>query len=60
MSEPVSHVTDREFYAALAMQALITREGAPADAVAQQAVAYADALVAALHARAPMPPPPRS
>jgi hypothetical protein len=27
MSEPVSHVTDREFYAALAMQALITREG---------------------------------
>ena len=33
---------DRDLYAALAMQALITREGWAADMVAKQAVAYAD------------------
>jgi hypothetical protein len=39
---------DRELFAAMAMQALITREGAPADLIAKQAVAYADALIEAL------------
>jgi hypothetical protein len=32
-------------FAAMAMQALITREGSPADMVAKQTVAYADALI---------------
>jgi hypothetical protein len=41
---------DRELFAAMAMQALITREGAPADLIAKQAVAYADALIEALAA----------
>ena len=40
---------DRELFAAMAMQALITREGW----VAKQAVAYADALIEALEAIAP-------
>jgi hypothetical protein len=44
---------DRELFAAMAMQALITRERAPADLVAKQAVAYADALIQALEAIAP-------
>jgi len=39
---------DRELFASMAMQALITREGAAADLVAKQAVAYADALIEAL------------
>lgn len=41
---------DRELFAAMAMQALITREGGAADMVAKQAVAYADALIATLAA----------
>jgi hypothetical protein len=41
---------DRELFAATAMQALITREGAPADMIAKQAVTYADALIEALAA----------
>jgi hypothetical protein len=36
---------DRELFAAMAMQALITRVVAPADIIAKQAVAYADALI---------------
>jgi len=36
---------DRELFAAMAMQALITRVAAPADIIAKQAVAYADALI---------------
>jgi hypothetical protein len=47
---------DRELFAAMAMQALITREGGAADMVAKQAVAYADALIEALAAIAPNPP----
>ena len=47
---------DRELFAAMAMQALITREGAPADMIAKQAVAYADALIEALAATAPKSP----
>ena len=39
---------DRELFAAMAMQALITREGWAAGMVAKQAVAYADALIEAL------------
>ena len=42
---------DRELFAAMAMQALITRgQGWAADMIAKQAVAYADALVEALAA----------
>ena len=42
---------DRELFAAMAMQALITRgEGWAADMIAKQAVAYADALIEALAA----------
>ena len=37
---------DRELFASMTMQALITREAA--DAVAKQAVAYADAQIEAL------------
>jgi hypothetical protein len=44
---------DRELFAAMAMQALITREGWATDMVAKQAVAYADALIEALEAIAP-------
>jgi hypothetical protein len=44
---------DRELFAAMAMQALINREGWAADMVAKQAVAYADALIEALEAIAP-------
>jgi hypothetical protein len=40
---------DRELFAAMAMQALITRgEGWAADMIAKQAVSYADALIEAL------------
>jgi hypothetical protein len=46
---------DRELFAEMAMQALITREGWAADMVAKQAVAYADALVEALDALGPKP-----
>ncbi len=42
--------------ATMAMQALITREGAPADMVAKPAVEYAEALIEALAAIAPNPP----
>jgi hypothetical protein len=42
---------DRELFAAMAMQALITRgDGRAADMIAKQAVAYADALIEALAA----------
>jgi hypothetical protein len=48
---------DRELFAAMAMQALITRgEGWAADMIAKQAVAYADALVEVLAATAPNAP----
>ena len=46
-------LSDREFYAALAMQGIILRQEWPADEVAKQAVAYADALILALEAIAP-------
>ena len=46
---------DRELFAAMAMQALISREGWAADMVAKQAVAYADALIEALEALGPHP-----
>ena len=51
---------DRELFAAMAMQALITRAagaGWAADKIADQAVAYADALIEAL---AEIEPPDRS
>jgi hypothetical protein len=48
-----SHMQDRELFAAMAMQALVTRAAAPADVVAKQAVAYANALIQALEAIAP-------
>ena len=48
---------DRELFAAMAMQALITRgEGWAADMIAKQAVTYADALIEALAATAPKSP----
>ena len=47
---------DRELFAAMAMQALITREGWAAGMVAKQAVAYPDELIVALAAVAPKPP----
>jgi hypothetical protein len=58
-------LSDREFYAAMAMQGIISRYAAmamqgiisrqewPADEVAKEAVAYADALIQALEAVAP-------
>jgi hypothetical protein len=60
MAISIPQLGEREFYAALAMQALITQRVAPADLTAQQAVAYADALIVALRARGPVPPPPSS
>jgi len=48
---------DRELFAAMAMQALITRgERWASDLIAKQAVAYADALIEALEAIAPEAP----
>ena len=48
---------DRELFAAMAMQALITRgEGWAADLIAKLAVAYADAVIEALVAIAPNAP----
>jgi hypothetical protein len=47
---------DRELFAAMAMQALITNGFGPADLTAKQAVAYADALIEALAAIAPRSP----
>jgi hypothetical protein len=48
---------DRELFAAMAMQALITRgESWAADLIAKQAVVYADALIVALAPVAPKPP----
>jgi hypothetical protein len=45
---------DRELFAAMAMQALITRgEKWASDLIAKQAVVYADALIQALKAIAP-------
>ena len=41
-----------EFYAAMAMQGIISREKLPADEVVRQAVAYADALILAIEANA--------
>jgi hypothetical protein len=47
-------MNDRELFAAMAMQALITRgEKWASDLIAKQAVAYADALIQALEALAP-------
>ena len=56
MAPSILELSEREFYAALAMQGLIMQQVAPADLVAQQAVAYADALIEALHAWAPTRP----
>jgi hypothetical protein len=39
----------------MAMQGIICREGLPADEVARQALAYADALVVAIEANAKVP-----
>ena len=48
---------DRELFAAMAMQALITRgDRWAADLIAKQAVVYADALIVALATVAPEPP----
>jgi hypothetical protein len=44
---------DRELFAAMAMQALITREGWAADMTASKAVAYADALIEGLGCNSP-------
>jgi hypothetical protein len=51
----MTELGDREFYAAMAMQGIISREGLPADEVARQAVAYADALILAIEANAQVP-----
>jgi hypothetical protein len=48
-------MVDREQFAAMAMQALITREGWAAAKTARQAVAYADTLIEALDATAAKP-----
>ena len=48
---------DREMFAAMAMQALITRgEGWAVDMIAKQVVTYADALIEVLAATAPNAP----
>ena len=49
----IVELSDREFYAAMAMQGIISRQEWPADEVAKEAVAYADALIQALEAVAP-------
>ena len=51
----MTELGDREFYAAMAMQGIISRERLPADEVARQAVAYADALILAIEANARVP-----
>ena len=51
----MTELGDREFYAAMAMQGIISREKLPADEVARQAVAYADALILAIEANAQVP-----
>jgi hypothetical protein len=51
----MTELGDREFYAALAMQGIVSREKLPADEVARQAVAYADALILAIEANALIP-----
>lgn len=48
----MTELGDREFYAAMAMQGIISREKLPPDEVARQAVAYADALILAIEANA--------
>jgi hypothetical protein len=55
MATMMKRLEDREFYAAMAMQGIISREGLPADEVARQALAYADALVVAIEANAKVP-----
>lgn len=55
MASMMAELGEREFYAAMAMQGLLCREKVPADEVARQAVAYADALVLALEANAKVP-----
>jgi hypothetical protein len=55
MDQLTSRLNEREVFAALAMQALITKGGSTAEFTSQQAVAFADALIEALRARAPMP-----
>jgi hypothetical protein len=51
----MTELGDREFYAAMAMQGIISRERLPADEVARQAVAYAEALILAIEANAHVP-----
>ena len=55
MPRMMTGLQDREFYAAMAMQGIIAREKLPADEVARQALAYADALVLAIEANARVP-----
>jgi hypothetical protein len=51
-----TEMQDRELFAAMAMQALITRgERWASDLVAKQAVVYADALIEALKELGPNP-----
>jgi hypothetical protein len=55
MATMMTGLRDREFYAAMAMQGILCREKLPADEVARQAVAYADALILAIEANAKVP-----
>jgi hypothetical protein len=55
MATMMTGLADREFYAAMAMQGMISRERLPADEVARQALAYADALILAIEANAKVP-----
>jgi len=55
MATMMTQLGEREFYAAMAMQGILGRERLPADEVARQAVAYADALILAIEANAKVP-----
>jgi hypothetical protein len=55
MTSMLNQLGEREFYAAMAMQGILCREKLPADEVARQAAAYADALILAIEANAKVP-----
>jgi hypothetical protein len=55
MATMMTQLGEREFFAAMAMQGILCREKLPADQVARQAVAYADALILAIDADAKVP-----
>jgi hypothetical protein len=55
MTSMLNQLGEREFYAAMAMHGILCREKLPADEVARQAVAYADALILAIEANAKVP-----